>query len=190
MSNLAITGIQAALRALGIGVGTGVAIEVAKETTKTNTESKEKTVAKTETTTKEKKACEKCPPDCGTLVVRNWNMSEISRLYQARITGFAPRTEWNFSGVDFDGFWSKDCTLVEAKARYDQFFSKETLEPKWFFDTFGAPRMIAQAKTQSTVANPNPPVGLNWYFMEPISYGYFSIIFADQFPTIKVYLQP
>jgi hypothetical protein len=129
-------------------------------------------------------------PDCGTLVVRNWNMSEVSRLYQARITGFAPRTEWSFSGVDFDGFWSKNCTLVEAKARYDQFFSRATLEPKWFFDTFSAPRIIVQAKTQSTVAIPNPPAGLNWYFMEPMSYGYFSKIFAKDFPKIQVYLQP
>ncbi len=43
---------------------------------------------------------------CGTLVKRNWNMSEDSRGYQARITGFLPGTEWKYKN-DFDGFKSQ-----------------------------------------------------------------------------------
>ena len=69
------------------------------------------------------KPCEKCPPDGGMLVSRNWNMSAAAREYQARVTAFAPGTEWNFGGIDFDGFASAECMLKEAKSRYDQFLT-------------------------------------------------------------------
>jgi len=28
------------------------------------------------------RSCKQCPPDCGSLVTRIWNMSEVSRAYQ------------------------------------------------------------------------------------------------------------
>jgi hypothetical protein len=51
-------------------------------------------------------------------------MSDSSRDYQARVTGFAPLTEWKFMNIEFDGFRAPECRLQEAKARYDQFFDK------------------------------------------------------------------
>jgi hypothetical protein len=175
--------------AVGVGVGVGIATEEAKKRTKDNTEAKDRPVAKTETSTKEdKKTCDACPPDCGELVSRRWNMSEQALAYQARITGFAPGTEWQFGGVDFDGFKSGECTLQEAKAAYDQFFDKDTGKPKRFFAFFSVDRMLRQAKRQSDVAVPKPRVKLHWYFMQPVSYAYFAPLLADY--SIQVFYQP
>ncbi|NRO99481.1 hypothetical protein GWC77_26755 [Paraburkholderia sp. NMBU_R16] len=101
-------------------------------------------------------------------------MSKISREYQARVTGFEPYIEWTFANMEFDGFRSPDCRLQEAKARYDQFFDRKTWLPKRFFEIFGVPRMMRQARNQSAVVRNNPPAKLTWYFMQPISHEYFS----------------
>lgn len=71
-------------------------------------------------------SAERCPPNRGRLVT-------VSREYQARVTGFAPTTEWQFENVEFDGFRALECRLQEAKASYDQFFDERTGEPKDFF---------------------------------------------------------
>lgn len=139
---------------------------------------------------KQDESCKKCPPDIGSLVNRNWNMSEISREYQARVTGFAPRTEWSFSGLDFDGFRSTQCLLQEAKARYDQFFSPDSGQPKFFFLLTGERNIRRQARAQNIVVASNPPSQLAWYFMQPLSYRYFSRLFATEAPLINTLLQP
>src|SRR6185312_9036190 len=108
------------------------------------------------------------------VVTRRWHMSQISRDYQARVTGFPPTTEWQFGNIEFDGFRSPECRLEEAKARYDQFFDKHTGLPKRFFVMFGVTRMLSQARVQSMVIKKSPPAKLTWYFMQPISRRYFA----------------
>lgn len=117
-------------------------------------------------------------------------MSQISRDYQARITGFPPFTEWKFMNIEFDGFQSSECRLQEAKARYDQFFDSQTGDPKRFFEIFGLPRMLNQARIQSGIIKNNPPSWLTWYFMQPISHKYLSEIFVREKLAIDSLLQP
>ncbi|MGN6086565.1 restriction endonuclease fold toxin 5 domain-containing protein [Trinickia sp.] len=131
-----------------------------------------------------------CPPRKGRPVTRRWHMSQISRDYQARVTGFAPFTEWKFMNIEFDGFQTAECRLQEAKARYDQFFSSKTGLPKRFFTTLGVPRMLRQARTQSDIANISPPTRLTWYFMQPISHKYFSNVFVEEKLAIESLLYP
>lgn len=133
--------------------------------------------------------CEKCPPDCGTLVTRRYSMSEISRSYQARVTGMPPFQEWSFLGIDFDGFRSSDCALLEAKARYDQFFDASG-KPKWFFGRFGSIRLIEQARKQSRATLASAPANLHWHFMQPKSHAFFASEFSDNGFPIATFLTP
>ncbi|TAM51352.1 MAG: hypothetical protein EPN57_19095 [Paraburkholderia sp.] len=131
-----------------------------------------------------------CPPRRGWLVTRKWHMSKISRDYQARVTGFSPFTEWKFMNIEFDGFRSSECRLQEAKARYDQFFDSQTGFPKHFFEIFGLPRTLNQARIQSEIAKNNPPTRLTWYFMQPISHKFFSRLFVRERLLIESLLHP
>ena len=175
---------------LGVTVAGGAAIDQVRKRKDEADNARTAPIAQTDAQTKAKEKCKECPPDKGALVTRNWNMSEVSRAYQARITGFAPYTEWNFGGVDFDGFRSSQCLLQEAKARYDQFFDPETGEPKFFFGLTGAPKIATQGRIQNAVVATNAPAKLSWYFMQPLSYRYFARRFARQAPLIRTFLQP
>ncbi len=62
--------------------------------------------------------CEACEANRGSPVARNWNMSSRAQQYQQFITGFPRGVEYDYTGVDFDGFWQSVCTLVEAKDNY------------------------------------------------------------------------
>lgn len=172
---------------LGIALGGALLADKVLEKDKT----KEDAPAIPDTATRTRtRTCKQCPPDCGSLVTRNWNMSDVSRAYQARVTGFAPYTEWNFAGNDFDGFRSTICQLEEAKAKYDQFFDEETGEPRRFYRLFGVPKMLGQAQTHNGVVISNPPAKVLWYFMQPLSYGYFSRTFRIGAPFVVTALQP
>jgi hypothetical protein len=114
----------------------------------------------------------------------------MSRDYQARVTGFAPFTEWKFMNIEFDGFQASECRLQEAKAKYDQFFDSKTGHPKHFFESFGVERILNQARTQSAITKTNPPARLTWYFMQPISFKFFSRLFARENLLIESLLQP
>lgn len=175
---------------LGVGIaGAGAAAEVAHR--KEDAENaRTAPIAGSDAQTKEKEACKECPPDKGVLVTRNWNMSPISRAYQARITGFTPYTEWKFGGVDFDGFRSSECLLQEAKAKYDQFFDPEDGQPKFFFRLSGERKIRNQARAQSAVVVASSPSRLNWYFMQPLSYRYFTGAFSGEGLPIRAQLQP
>ena len=179
-------------RALGYTAAAGAGAVAVNEAAKSKTEAAEKAkatpIAQAGTQSKTGEACKQCPPDCGTLVARNWAMSEESRIYQARISGLAPYIEWSFGGADFDGFKSSQCLLLEAKARYDQFF-KESGEPKFFFARFGVARIVAQAANHNAIAQANPPTSCSWHFMQPLSYTYFAPRFR-QFPFIRAHLTP
>lgn len=164
-------------RALGYTAAAGAGAVAVNEAAKRKAEAAEKAkaspIAQAGTQSKTKEACKQCPPDCGTLVPRNWAMSDESRAYQARISGFAPYTEWSFGGADFDGFRSSQCLLLEAKARYDQFFDPEDGQPKFFFAQFGVVRILNQARNHNAIARANPPTACSWHFMQPLSYAYF-----------------
>ncbi|MYM31281.1 hypothetical protein GTP58_23355 [Duganella sp. CY15W] len=183
----------ALLRALGVIAVTGAGAVAVNEAAKKKAEAAEKAkvapIAQAGTQSKTRDACSKCPPDCGTLVTRNWNMSEESRGYQARITGFAPMTEWSFKGSDFDGFKSQACMLLEAKAKYDQFFNAAG-QPKLFFSFTGLPKISAQASRQSLIVETSMPASLHWHFMQPLSYRYFTEVFQDSFFPIATHLTP
>ncbi len=195
MAALAVPVIEGAtaalLRALGVAaVATGAAaVNEAKKKAESADKAKEAPIAQAGTQARTRDTCSKCPPDCGYIVERNWNMSDVSRAYQARITGFAPYTEWSFENTDFDGFKSQACLLLEAKAKYDQFFKSAT-EPKFFFKITGAIKIMAQARKQSTVVWASPPSQLHWHFMEPLSFAYFSKRFYSAPFPIVCFLTP
>lgn len=173
----------ALLRAVLVALGGAAAHEALKKREESVDNAKSLPIAKTESRATTK-TCSKCPPDCGTLVERNWNMSEESREYQARITGFAPGTEWNFEGVDFDGFYSGMCMLQEAKARYDQFFDKDGLPYRWYR---GFEAMRDQAFAQSQIARASPPSLLRWSFMTPLTFAYMEPALLKMPPLIPIY---
>lgn len=179
------------LAALGVILAGGVTIDELRKRKEDADNARTAPIAQTEAQTKAKAKCKECPPDKGALVTRRWNMSEVSRAYQARVTGFAPYTEWNFRSVDFDGFRSQQCMLLEAKARYDQFFDPEDGQPKFFFTLSGGERKIVlQAQAQSAIVIASPPARLTWYFMQPISYRYFTRRFVTDGVAAVTQLQP
>lgn len=139
---------------------------------------------------KQSEKCKECPPNGGAVVSRRWNMSDISREYQARVTGFAPYTEWAFSGVDFDGFRSPECLLQEAKARYAQFFDQEADKPKFFFSFTGYKKLQRQAEKQSSVTAASPPARLNWCFMEKFVADHMKGLFRRDGLLITVIFMP
>ena len=180
--------VTALLVALGVGVGTAVVVDEVKRRQKATSEAGTGEVAKTASQTRTK-ACEKCPPDCGQLVERKWNMSTGARQYQARVTGFAPYTEWNFGGLDFDGFSSADCMLKEAKSRYDQFLTEgedaELVPKKWYFAF--KEKMLPQAERQAIVAASAPPSKLTWYFEGLRTYEYMARQVMAFPPLVAIY---
>lgn len=197
MAGLAVPLIEGAtmalLRALGVVAVAGAGAVVVNQTAKKKAEAAEKAkaapIAKAGTKSQTRDSCSKCPPDCGSLTTKNWYMSELSRTYQARITGFAPGTEWSYKGSDFDGFKSATCMLLEAKAKYDQFFKADG-KPKFFYTFTGLPKMTEQATRQSTIVETSLPASLHWHFMQPLSYRYFTTAFQDSFLFIVTHLTP
>ena len=182
--------VTALLVALGIGVGTAVVADEVKRRQKAASEAGTGEVAKTATQARTK-TCEKCPPDCGALVERKWSMSPAAREYQARVTGFAPFTEWDFAGIDFDGFSSADCMLKEAKSRYDQFITEgedAELMPKQWYKAFEL-KMLPQAERQAQVAASAPPAKLTWFFQGTRTYQYMARQ-VMMFPPLVAVLLP
>jgi len=138
---------------------------------------------------KKDQSCKRCPPAAGSLVPRNWHMSEEARAYQARVTGFAPYTEWAFDDIDFDGFKLGPCLLQEAKARYAQFFDQKTSRPKSFYVNGGYQNLLRQAKAQSGTVLKSPPARLHWYVQDELVFRHLSEVFIlNRFPIHIVHL--
>lgn len=182
--------LKALLIAIGVGLGAAAASDAVKKRQKAVSEAGTSDVATTATQARSR-ACEKCPPECGAFVERNWHMSAAAREYQARVTGFAPGIEWHYGGLDFDGFSSAECMLKEAKSRYDQFLTEgedAELEPKKWYRAFEQ-KMLPQAERQATVARSAPPARLTWYFQGPRAYGYMASKVME-FPPLVAVLIP
>ncbi|MYM96879.1 Tox-REase-5 domain-containing protein [Duganella vulcania] len=197
MVAIAFTAIEAAvarvLVALGVGAVAGAAGEAARKRQKEADEAKAAPIARADVRTKEK--CKNCTADEGKPYLRNTaGWPETSIAYQIRITQMPPAppgflTEWDFGGTKFDGFRSAECLLMEAKARYDQFFDewggfKYRFQDKIFMG------MLDEAVKQNNAAVPKPPIQLQWYFMEPTSYRYMSKILSRATPQIEVLYRP
>ncbi len=196
MASLAIPAIEAVatrtLVLLGVGAAAGAADEAVRKRQKEADQAKSSPIARTDAQTKARTKCKECPPDTGVPLNRptaGW--SETSIAYQARIAGLPVGpgfiTEWMFGGVTFDGFDTSQCMLKEAKARYDQFFNASGAPQKWWE---GDDPILLEASRQSAVAKPMPPVQLHWYFMEPMSYRYFSRAFAKMLLPIESVYRP
>ncbi len=193
MATLAIPAIEAVAARVLVALGVGAVAGAAEDARKRQREADKATttpLARADTQTQEK--CKDCTPDAGAPFNRSTaGWSQISIDYQVRITGLPAGTgfitEWMFAGVSFDGFDSSQCTLKEAKAKYDQFFNEfGRRKPFWEGDT----AMLDQAVAQSAVALPRPPVQLSWYFMEPLSYRYFSKLFNGALLPIETVFNP
>lgn len=201
MAAAAIPLIEAAairlLAALGVGVAAGAAGQAAREQARKRQEqadkAKDSPIARAEAPTRARQRCKECPPDRGEAALRStagWSQDSIE--YQRRIAQMPPApaghlVEWQFNGVRFDGFDSSQCLLKEAKARYDQFFD-EFGDPKEWWK--GDEPIIAEATAQSVAARPQPPIGLRWHFMQPMSYRFFSKVFSAMRLPIDTVFQP
>ncbi|KAB7763254.1 Tox-REase-5 domain-containing protein [Xanthomonas maliensis] len=74
-------------------------------------------------------------------------------------------SEWNYQGVGFDGFWRGQCTAVEAKAEYAQFFTDDA-EPRW---PFVQKKIIGgwveqKNRQRRLVTQAGAPSRLQWHF--------------------------
>ncbi|NRR29038.1 hypothetical protein HSX11_02465 [Oxalobacteraceae bacterium] len=194
MGALAIPAIDAVvvrvLALLGAGAVAGIADEAVRKRQEDAEKAKSTPIARTEAQTKTKEKCKECPPDKGfTFNQPTTQWSETSIAYQARISGLPVGpgfiTEWKFAGIAFDGFDSSQCLLKEAKAKYDQFFNASGAMQKWWE---GDDDIYSEAIRQSAVAKPMPPVQLHWYFMQPMSYRFFSLAFIKMsLPIVSTY---
>ncbi|MBB3005476.1 restriction endonuclease fold toxin 5 domain-containing protein [Cupriavidus alkaliphilus] len=178
---------------LGAATAAGAAAEVARQRTKDADDAKTTPISRAEPQTRTKEKCKACTPDTGRPFLRSttgWSPSSIE--YQARIGGMpvGPNviTEWQFSGVAFDGFASTECLLKEAKAKYDQFFDEFGGVYGWW--EASARAIESEAYRQAGTAVPRPPVRLRWHFMQQVSYRYFSQIIQAAFPDVEVIFQP
>ena len=181
------------LAALGVGAVGDAASEAAKKHNEEADKARSTPIARAEAQTKAKEKCKECPPDKGVLSLRSTaGWSDDSITYQMRIGQMPPApagylTEWKFAGKDFDGFDSGQCVLKEAKAKYDKFFDDLGDPQDWWK---GDEPILVQASEQSAVAKPMPPIQLCWYFMQPMSYRFFSKAFASMRLSIETVFNP
>jgi hypothetical protein len=125
--------------------------------------------------------CEPCMADTGLPYQRNFPVRQPWVEYQARIGGMpnGPTfiVEWAFNGVMFDGFDSSQCLLKEAKGQYDHFFDDWGQVREWWrhnVETF-----VKEISAQSIAARPRPPIRLEWFWQQPLSYRYFSTVLGN-----------
>lgn len=80
-------------------------------------------------------------------------------------------TEWLYNGVWFDGFWSSECTVVDAKGRYAQFLDEDGEPKRGFQSRVVFPEMVREALSQAAVVAPAlPQARVEWHFMERATY--------------------
>ena len=177
-------------RADGEAVPPGRSGGMAPPVWSTSTGSGTNTGTQAETQT-QAKSCKRCPPDCGQIVHPNHSMNDAPSQYQTRITGFPPGEEWRYMGVDFDGFNSGECLLLEAKGNYDQFLDSapgKPPTPKFFFRGFT--RMEVQIASHSEVVIASRPSRCHWHFQTPLAYELMSPLIWRHSPLLQPYYTP
>ncbi|MFT0735633.1 Tox-REase-5 domain-containing protein [Ralstonia wenshanensis] len=183
------------LVALGLTAAGAATVDTVRKRKEEADNARTAPIATTEAQTKAKEKCKECPPDKGAPALQptaGWGPEAIA--YQQRIAQMpsAPPgylTEWNFKGVNFDGFLSPECLLKEAKSTYDQFFDEDG-DFKYPFQEKIFVKMTADAVRQYAAAQPMPPTRLRWYFMEPMSFRYMQRALRIATPRIEVVHQP
>ncbi|MBS8268883.1 hypothetical protein DYI26_09140 [Halomonas litopenaei] len=103
--------------------------------------------------------------------------------------------EWKYRGVDFDGFWSNSCTLVEAKKGYERFF---VVDDEGIITPRNIPFMESilegfhdEADSQLVaIADSRPSATLRWYFSEKTVYLYFKIRYSFSGKNIESHFLP
>jgi len=181
------------LTALGIGAVGSAALQTARKRDDAADKAAATPIARVDACTEDNRKCKDCPPDKGAPYLRNtagWSADSIA--YQVRIAQMPPApkgflTEWNFRGVNFDGFEASQCLLKEAKAKYDKFFDEDGDPFMWWS---GDEPIQKEAISQASVAKPMPPVQLHWYFLEPKFYRYCSKMFSAMRLEIETHYQP
>ncbi len=177
------------------GTGAGVANEIRKNQ-EASDEAKTTPVAgvqsKTETCTKDQKKCDECPPDQGAPYIRTFPVRHPWVDYQARISGLpsGPNfiTEWSFRDVEFDGFDSAECLLKEAKGQHDQFFDEWGRPKRWWEHNIEG--FVREISRQNLASEPKPPVKLEWFWQEPLSYRFFSLRLEPIAPKVWHHYSP
>lgn len=173
------------LTAIGLGAWVNSGSDSAKVEQQPHQRTRTPPLVRADTPARARRKCRDCPPDRGWLEPRSTNgWSENSIQYQVRISGFAvgPGTimEWRY-GCTFDGFDSSECLLKESKARYDQFFDDWGQPEPWWAKKDD---IVKEFFRQTAAAVPRPPIRLEWFWQQPMSYRFFSKMFQAAAPDV------
>ncbi|BAX61299.1 MULTISPECIES: restriction endonuclease fold toxin 5 domain-containing protein [Burkholderia cepacia complex] len=172
----AATEIGPVLSAIGGALLGGATVAGVASMSGSTAQTKEDAKTESRTVSDSTKPCKKCPPEnTGRKVRNNHGVNWPAYQYQARVTGFAYDTEgchwseeWEWLGVDFDGFKPEECLLQEAKGNYDQFLDGSIPGADEFFKGF--PKMMKTVVTRAVLVKANPPTRLRYYFQGRLTY--------------------
>ncbi|HGL6719819.1 restriction endonuclease fold toxin 5 domain-containing protein [Burkholderia contaminans] len=172
----AATEVGPVLSAIGSALLGGAAVAGVASMSGSTAQTKEDAEAKSRTMSDSTKPCKKCPPEnSGRKVRNNHGVNWPAYRYQARVTGFAYDTEgcqwseeWEWLGIDFDGFRAEECLLQEAKGNYDQFLDGSIPGSDEFFKGF--PKMMKTVVRRAAPVKANPPTRLRYYFQGRLTY--------------------
>lgn len=113
----------------------------------------------------------------------NESMSTYSREYQTQVTGKTGEA-WIQNGVKYDGM--RDGTLLDAKAKYNQFVDKNTGR---FYDWFKGRNALVNEAIRQIDASEGAPI--KWYFAEKGALDATRILFAERgIEGIELVFQP
>lgn len=81
-------------------------------------------------------------------------------------------TEWCYGGVWFDGFWRSRCTVLEAKANYEDAWDDDGAVVKPWIAQKEVSNWVTKAypKQQAAIATASPQGRLEWHFMQLVPY--------------------
>ncbi|OAJ55263.1 hypothetical protein A6V36_34420 [Paraburkholderia ginsengiterrae] len=85
--------------------------------------------------------------------------------------GIYTTTEWSYGGVWFDGFWRSMCTVVEAKANFEDLWNERgNLAKPWGLGIVTGWVSKDYPRQQAAIANTAPQGKLEWHFMQRLPY--------------------
>ncbi|MBS9423562.1 restriction endonuclease fold toxin 5 domain-containing protein [Photorhabdus caribbeanensis] len=156
------------------------------------------TKAQSETEECEKTETEKVCKACLAIPVTSEKYRKVSRWSAITINyqRFIAKTKYNSLTqmiqefqclkVTFDGWRPAYCLFLEAKARYDQFF-KDSKPKRWWTGSYSARNQAERHQTVCDALEGTPHV--EWHFLQPISYGYFKVLFS-KYKNISAHYTP